>query len=186
MNLQVLLFMLRLNLVNSFLVNCLVKVTVSYECTITCNWGDKIAWQHYHDKGIVPIDLFNEIYWDGVEGVLDKSPDMFSIWAMKQVSGFFGTTIFYIISMVSRLMHFPTVKAIPNEPLMLFPVGTLPVPPPSPLPSTGWWNGLLLNALTPNSLFFSQRTYTHAAINWCQVFVLLAHVTMTWPVLLVS
>eukprot|EP00956_Cyclotella_meneghiniana_P007751 scaffold10339_cov41-Cyclotella_meneghiniana.AAC.7 len=35
-------------------------------------------------------ELFDEVYWDGVEKVLTSCPEMFSVWATKQVSGFFG------------------------------------------------------------------------------------------------
>lgn len=66
------------------------KVTGSYEKTITRSWGDKQARLHYHEMGIIPLDLFNEVYWDGVEKVLGRCPEMFSVWAAKQVSGFCG------------------------------------------------------------------------------------------------
>jgi hypothetical protein len=38
------------------------KVTGLYEETITRNWGDKEARQHYHDMGIIPLNLFDEVY----------------------------------------------------------------------------------------------------------------------------
>jgi hypothetical protein len=66
------------------------KVTGSYEKTITRIWGDKQARLHYHERGIIPLDLFDEVYWHGVEKVLGRCPEMFSVWATKQVSGFCG------------------------------------------------------------------------------------------------
>jgi hypothetical protein len=66
------------------------KVSGSYEKTITQNWGDKQARLHYHENGIVPLDLFDEVYWDGVEKVLGRCPEMFSVRATKQISGFNG------------------------------------------------------------------------------------------------
>jgi hypothetical protein len=67
-----------------------IKVSGLYEKTITRNWGDKEARLHYHENGIVPLDQFDEVYWDGIEKVLDRCPEMFSVWATKQVSGFNG------------------------------------------------------------------------------------------------
>jgi hypothetical protein len=66
------------------------NVTGSYEKAITRNWGNKEARHHYHDMGIIPFDLFDKVYWDGIEKVLGCCPEMFSIWAMKQVSCFCG------------------------------------------------------------------------------------------------
>jgi hypothetical protein len=66
------------------------KVSGSYEKTITRNWGDKEARLHYSANGIIPLELFDEVYWDGVEKVLGRCPERFSVWATKQVSGFNG------------------------------------------------------------------------------------------------
>ena len=55
------------------------KVSGSYEKTITRNWGDKEARLHYSSTGIVPLELFDEVYWDGVEKVLDRCPEMLSL-----------------------------------------------------------------------------------------------------------
>eukprot|EP00956_Cyclotella_meneghiniana_P001145 scaffold1315_cov23-Cyclotella_meneghiniana.AAC.13 len=66
------------------------KVTGSYERAITRHWGEKVGPAHYHAKDIIPQELFDEVYWDGVEKVLSSCPEMFSVWATKQVSGFFG------------------------------------------------------------------------------------------------
>jgi hypothetical protein len=57
------------------------KVSGLYEKTITRNWGDNEARLHYHEKGIVPLDLFDKVYWDGIEKVLGCCPEMFLVWA---------------------------------------------------------------------------------------------------------
>ena len=38
------------------------KVSGLYEKTILRNWGDKQARLHYHDNGIIPLELFEEVY----------------------------------------------------------------------------------------------------------------------------
>jgi hypothetical protein len=67
------------------------KVSGATTAVITRHWGDHVARQHYHDRGIVHWDLFPTVYWDGVEKVMKKVPEMFSVWVTKQVSGFCGT-----------------------------------------------------------------------------------------------
>jgi hypothetical protein len=64
------------------------KISGAYDKTITRNWGDKRARHHYDLKGIIPAHLFDEIYWDGTERVLNQCPEMFAVWASKHVSGF--------------------------------------------------------------------------------------------------
>jgi hypothetical protein len=66
------------------------KLSGSYERSILRDWGDKQARVHYHMRNILPSHLFEEVYWDGIERVLDSCPEMFSVWATKQVSGFNG------------------------------------------------------------------------------------------------
>ena len=64
-----------------------VKVCSSPSKAITRHWGDKMARIHFHAKGIVDDSLFDEVHWDGVDNVLARSPEMFSVWVTKQVSG---------------------------------------------------------------------------------------------------
>jgi hypothetical protein len=54
-----------------------VKLSGAYERTILRDWGDKQARWHYHVRNIVPSHLFSEVYWDGLERVLESSPEMF-------------------------------------------------------------------------------------------------------------
>lgn len=85
-----------------------MKVTGSYERTITRHWGDKLAREHYYKEDIIPRGLFDEVYWDGIERVLGRSAEMFSVWATKQVSGCCGN---------NHLLHYingRTVDACPN------------------------------------------------------------------------
>jgi hypothetical protein len=49
------------------------------------------AREHYHNQGILNRDLFDEVDWDSTEHVITRAPEMFSVWVMKQVSGFCGT-----------------------------------------------------------------------------------------------
>jgi hypothetical protein len=67
------------------------KISGATTPAITRHWGDQVARQHYNDMGIIPWDLFDLVYWDGVEKLMNKVPEMFSIWVTKQVSGFCGT-----------------------------------------------------------------------------------------------
>jgi hypothetical protein len=85
-----------------------MKVTSSYERTITRHWGDKVGRDHYYKEGIIPRGLFDEVYWDGIERVLGRSAEMFSVWATMQVSGCCGN---------NHLLHYingRTVDACPN------------------------------------------------------------------------
>jgi hypothetical protein len=68
-----------------------VKISGATTPVISRHWGDEQAWEHYHAKGIVDRDLFDEVYWDGIEQVMIQSPTMFGVWVTKQVSGFCGT-----------------------------------------------------------------------------------------------
>jgi hypothetical protein len=67
------------------------KISGATTPAITRHWGDQVARQHYNDMGIIPWDLYDSVYWDGVERVMNKVPEMFSVWVTKQVSGFCGT-----------------------------------------------------------------------------------------------
>jgi hypothetical protein len=68
-----------------------VKISGATTPAISRHWGDEQAREHYHSKGIVDRDLFDEVYWDGIEQVMKQSPTMFGVWVTKQVSGFCGT-----------------------------------------------------------------------------------------------
>jgi hypothetical protein len=67
------------------------KISGATTPAISRHWGDEVARQHYHERGIIPWDLYHSVYWDGVEKVMKKVPEMFSVWVTKQVSGFCGT-----------------------------------------------------------------------------------------------
>eukprot|EP00956_Cyclotella_meneghiniana_P009764 scaffold13538_cov72-Cyclotella_meneghiniana.AAC.6 len=84
------------------------KVTGSYERAITRHWGDKVGREHYYVKDIIAPGMFDDVYWDGVEKVLTSCPEMFSVWATKQVSGFFGN------NHLMRHINGHTVDVCPN------------------------------------------------------------------------
>jgi hypothetical protein len=117
------------------------KVTGSYEKTITRCWGDKQARLHYHEMGIIPLDLFDEVYWDGVEKVLGRCPEMFSVWAAKQVSGFCGNN--HLLHHINglRWMYVQTVAVIQSVPLTSSSAETQLAPPSSTPPSIGSSSG---------------------------------------------
>lgn len=67
------------------------KISGTTTPAISHHWGNKVPRQHYDKQGIVPWDLYYSVYWDGVEKVMKKISEMFSVWVIKQVSGFCGT-----------------------------------------------------------------------------------------------
>ena len=85
------------------------KVCGSPSKAITRHWGDKMAKLHYHAKGIVDSSLFDDVYWDGVDNVLARSPEMFSVWVTKQVSGSCATN-----HMLARWPGSKVVDECPN------------------------------------------------------------------------
>ena len=136
------------------------KVTGSYERAITRHWGDKVGREHYYVKDIIPLGMFDDVYWDGVEKVLTSCPEMFSVWATKQVSGFFGN------NHLMRHINGHTVDVCPN-------CGCHPERPQhiifcrDPARSavfdssvmTSWWSGLPRNKLMLLSPSFFLNIY---------------------------
>lgn len=59
------------------------KVSHSPNIAVTRAWGDKEARDHYHNKNIIHRDLFGDVYWDGLERLFKRSPEMWSVWATK-------------------------------------------------------------------------------------------------------
>jgi hypothetical protein len=55
------------------------KISGATTPAISRHWGDEVARQHYHERGIIPWDLYHSVYWDGVEKVMKKVPEMFSV-----------------------------------------------------------------------------------------------------------
>jgi hypothetical protein len=84
------------------------KISGATAPAITRHWGDQMARQHYNDMGIIPWDLYDSVYWDGVERVMNKVPEMFSVWVTKQVSGFCGT------NHMMNVIYGNVVDACPN------------------------------------------------------------------------
>ena len=67
------------------------KLSGSTTVAINRSWGRDIAREHYHAVDLIHRDHFDEVYWDGVEKVMARVPEMFSVWVTKQVSGFCGS-----------------------------------------------------------------------------------------------
>ena len=67
-----------------------VKITGMASSQIERHWGHEVARDYFVGKGRIAPELFDEVYWDGVEKVMSRSPEMFSIWSTKQTSGTCG------------------------------------------------------------------------------------------------
>jgi hypothetical protein len=67
------------------------KLLGSTTAAINRSWGRDIAREHFHDVGLINRDYFDDVYWDGVDKVMARVPEMFSVWVTKHVSGFSGT-----------------------------------------------------------------------------------------------
>jgi hypothetical protein len=66
------------------------KLSGSTTVAISRSRGRDIAREHYHNIGLKNHDYFDDVYWDGMDKVMTRVPEMFSIWVTKQVSGFCG------------------------------------------------------------------------------------------------
>ena len=66
------------------------KITGNATPQILRHWGDSVARAHYVSQGILTDHSFDCVDWDGAEEVLDRSPEMFGVWAAKQTSGTCG------------------------------------------------------------------------------------------------
>ena len=84
------------------------KSTGSYERTISRAWGEAEARHYYHRYDIIPSHLFDSVYWDGLERVLEGCSEMFSVWVSKHVSGFNGN------NHLQRHIDGKTVDECPN------------------------------------------------------------------------
>jgi hypothetical protein len=67
------------------------KLAGSTTVAINRSWGRDIAHEHYHAVNLIDREYFDEVYWDGVEKVMARVPEIFSVWVTKQVSGFCGS-----------------------------------------------------------------------------------------------
>jgi hypothetical protein len=67
------------------------KLSGSTTAAISRRWGRDIAREHYHNVGLTDRDYFDDVYWDGVDKVMTRVQEMYSVWVTKQVSGFCGT-----------------------------------------------------------------------------------------------
>ena len=67
------------------------KATKVPEDTLTRYWLNMKAKDLHHDKEIVHCEVFDQIWWDGVEAVLHGLPKMFQVWWTKHASHLCGT-----------------------------------------------------------------------------------------------
>ncbi len=59
------------------------KVSGSVQPDITQQWGNETAREHYHAKNIIHKHLFDMVYWDGLEKMMNGVPEIFSVWVTK-------------------------------------------------------------------------------------------------------
>ena len=67
------------------------KITGDARAAILLHWGEGQARQHFHDVKMIHRDDFDSVDWDSVQGTLKAAPEMWSVWATKQTSGFCAT-----------------------------------------------------------------------------------------------
>ena len=67
------------------------RVTGSTQSAITELWGEHVAQQLFHWRGVVKARDFPFVYWEGMEQVMKSFPEMFWVWGTKHVSHFQGT-----------------------------------------------------------------------------------------------
>ena len=67
------------------------KVSGPLAPSISRHWGDEQAREHYDSCDIIPRDLFSQVDWENLERAMTQTPEMWSVWVTKHVSGFCGT-----------------------------------------------------------------------------------------------
>jgi len=67
------------------------RVTGSPKSAISKLWGEQEAQKLFNRWGVVRAVDFPFVYWEGMEQVTKSFPEMFRVWATKQVSHFQGT-----------------------------------------------------------------------------------------------
>jgi hypothetical protein len=67
------------------------RINGSPKVAIYKNWGRRVAKEYFISRKYVSGNLFDHIYWDGMEIVMKSFPQMFRTWITKQVAHFNGT-----------------------------------------------------------------------------------------------
>ena len=66
-------------------------ITGSPKAEITHLWGEQVAQELFHRRGIVHTNNFPLVYWEGMDKVMRGFPEPFRVWITKHVSHFNGT-----------------------------------------------------------------------------------------------
>jgi hypothetical protein len=66
-------------------------ITGSPKAEITHLWGEQVAQELFHRRGIVHMNNFPLVYWEGMDKVMQGFPEPFRVWITKHVSHFNGT-----------------------------------------------------------------------------------------------
>ena len=89
------------------------RITGSPKAAITHLWGEQAAQELFHRRGIVHMNDFPLVYWEGMDKVMRWFPETFWVWVTKHVSNFNGTN-----RMLSRFpateTHAKVVNKCPN------------------------------------------------------------------------
>ena len=91
-----------------------VKITGMASTQIERHWGHQVAREYYVGKGLIPPELFDEVYCDGVEKVMARSPEMFSVWSTKQTSGTCASITSFVTFSKGLSTSAPIVVIHPN------------------------------------------------------------------------
>jgi hypothetical protein len=89
---------------------CTKRITGSPKAAITHLWGEQVAQELFHQQGIVHMNDFPLVYWEGMDKVMRWFPETFWVWVTKHVSNFNGTN-----RMLSRFPATETRAKVANK-----------------------------------------------------------------------
>ncbi len=85
-------------------------ITGSPKAEITHLWGEQVAQELFHWRGVVHTNNFLLVYWEGMDKVMRGFPEPFRVWITKHVSHFNGTN-----RMLSRFPATETHAKVANK-----------------------------------------------------------------------
>ena len=86
------------------------RITDSPKVEITHLWGEQVAQELFHWRGIVHTNGFPLVYWEGMDNLMWGFPETFRVWITKHVSHFNGTN-----RMLSRFPATETRAKVVNK-----------------------------------------------------------------------
>ncbi len=66
------------------------RITGSPKSAITHLWGEQVAQELFHRRGMFDTNGFPFVYWEGMDKVMQGFPEVFPVWITKHVSHFNG------------------------------------------------------------------------------------------------